>query len=185
MNGNKYENIKLSIDSSNSYLRALKFLSNFSSKRRTKNKKNKRTNKTKTFKKSLSLTSIDYVSYHKCLMPCQRQFHDHESSVFRVFLPVFNLALGLFREEQCSVANFDEPRQKRGSHQICPMPIFFWQKNVFPCNNYFDFIILSSSFRLRLGKIFKFFGFFKNFFLYLLFHQMKQFCFANLLGIPQ
>ena len=35
MNGNKYENIKLSIDSSNSYLRALKFLSNFSSKRRT------------------------------------------------------------------------------------------------------------------------------------------------------
>ena len=44
MNGNKYENIKLSIDSSNSYLRALKFLSNFSSKRRTKNKK-KQTNK--------------------------------------------------------------------------------------------------------------------------------------------
>ena len=39
MNGNKYENIKLSIDSSNSYLRALKFLSNFSSKRRTKDKK--------------------------------------------------------------------------------------------------------------------------------------------------
>ena len=29
MNGNKYENIKLSRDSSNSYLRALKFLSNF------------------------------------------------------------------------------------------------------------------------------------------------------------
>ena len=89
MNGNKYENIKLSIDSSNSYLRALKFLSNFSSKRRTKNKKNKRTNKTKTFKKSLSLTSIDYVSYHKCLMSCQRQFHDHESSVFRVFFNPF------------------------------------------------------------------------------------------------
>ena len=131
MNGNKYENIKLSIDSSNSYLRALKFLSNFSSKRRTKNKKNKRTNKTKTFKKSLSLTSIDYVSYHKCLMSCQRQFHDHESSVFRVFLAVFNLALGLFREEQCSVANFDEPRQKRGSHQICPMPIFFGKKMFF------------------------------------------------------
>ena len=39
MNGNKYENIKLSIDSSTSYLRALKFLSNFSSKRRTKDKK--------------------------------------------------------------------------------------------------------------------------------------------------
>ena len=39
MNGNKYENIKLSIDSSNSYLRASKFLSNSSSKRRTKNKK--------------------------------------------------------------------------------------------------------------------------------------------------
>ena len=129
MNGNKYENIKLSIDSSNSYLRASKFLSNSSSKRRTKNKKNKRTNKTKTFKKSLSLTSIDYVSYHKCLMPCQRQFHDHESSVFRVFLPVFNLALGLFREEQCSVANFDEPRQKRGSHQICPMQISLAKKS--------------------------------------------------------
>ena len=39
MNGNKYENIKLSIDSSNSYLRASKFLSNSSSKRPTKNKK--------------------------------------------------------------------------------------------------------------------------------------------------
>ena len=47
------------------------------------------------------------------------------------FLPVFNLALGLFREEQCSVANFDEPRQKRGSHQICPMPIFFGKKMFF------------------------------------------------------
>ena len=63
------------------------------------------------------------------LMPCQRQFHDHESSVFRVFLPVFNLALGLFREEQCSVANFDEPRQKRGSHQICPMQISLAKKS--------------------------------------------------------
>ena len=41
---------------------------------------------------------------------------------------------------------------------------FLWQKKVFPCNNYFHFIILSSSFRQRLGKIFKFFGFFKKIF---------------------
>ena len=41
---------------------------------------------------------------------------------------------------------------------------FFGKKKVFPCNNYFYFIILSSSFRLRLGKILKFFGFFKKIF---------------------
>ena len=160
MNGNKYENIKLSIDSSNSYLRALKFLSNFSSKRRTKNKKNKRTNKTKTFKKSLSLTSIDYVSYHKCLMPCQRQFHDHESSVFRVFLPVFNLALGLFREKGNVLLRILMSLDRKEEVIKYVRCKFLWQKKVFPCNNYFHFIILSSSFRLRLGKNFKFFWLF-------------------------
>jgi len=58
-------------------------------------------------------------------------FTTTKAAYFGFFLPVFNLALGLFREEQCSVANFDEPRQKRGSHQICPMPIFFGKKMFF------------------------------------------------------
>ena len=50
MNGNNYENIKLSRDSSNSYLRALKFLSNISSKRRTKDKKTNEQTKQKHLK---------------------------------------------------------------------------------------------------------------------------------------
>ena len=63
--------------------------------------------------------------------------------------------------------------------------------NLFGKKKFFHVIITSTllfyplRFAYVLEKFLNFFGFFKNFFLYLLFHQMKQFCFANLLGIPQ
>ena len=118
-------------------------------------------------------------------MPCQRQFHDHESSVFRVFLPVFNLALGLFREKGNVLLRILMSLDRKEEVIKYARCKFLWQKKFFHVIITSTLLFYPLRFAYVLEKIFKFFGFFKNFFLYLLFHQMKQFCFANLLGIPQ
>ena len=82
MNGNKYENIQLSIDSCNSYLGALTFLSNSLKKLSSKRWKSQNTEE------------IPKLDIHRLCVILQvfdtwwMQCHDHEGNVFRVFLSI-------------------------------------------------------------------------------------------------
>ena len=81
MNGNKYENIQLSIDSCNSYLGALTFLSNSFKKSSSKRWKWQNTEEIPKF--DIHQLCVILQVFDTWLM----QYHDHESNVFRVFNP--------------------------------------------------------------------------------------------------
>ena len=107
------------------------------------------------------------------------QFHDHESSVFRFSLSVFNFALGLFCKK-CNVPlwmlmNIDR-KEKRKSLNM-PDANFFGKKKVFHVIITSTLIFYPLCFADILQKNCNFFFLiFIQFFLYLPFHQKNKFC---------
>ena len=155
MNGNKYENVKLSVDSCYSYLGALKFLS--SSFKKTSNKRQNTQNTEEIPKFDMSNSGI-----YKCLIPGIWIYQEPMSQrrkqlygdfyVLRVFYPFLNSLWACFEKSamfccECWWVSIEERRSL-----IIPDANYFDKKNSSSCNNYFHFITLSPSLRWDLGK---------------------------------
>ena len=96
-------------------------------------------------------------------MPCQRQFHDHESSVFRVFLPVFNLALGLFREKGNVLLRILMSLDRKEEVIKYARCKFLWQKKFFHVIITSTLLFYPLRFAYILEKILNFLAFLKIF----------------------